>query len=335
MQYTSSSAFFLLIPLLFAVIWMFIKRKDRTPYVQYSSFQTIAKLAPSFRVRIKSLPLFLKIISIVLMIIALARPQSSSTKIKRNVDGIDIILLVDLSPTMMIEDMNPHTRLEAAKIAQIEFVKNRPTDRIGIVAFSGEAYTAVPPTLDHKVVIERLSELTNSDRLKPGTAQGVAIATGVSRLKDSKAKSRIMVFITDGENNTGLIDPETALGIAKQFGIKIYTVGVGSDGPKQLPIIATDAFGRKNKRYQPMTSAFHEDAMQRIASETGGKYWRSESTKELKQVYSEIDKLEKTKIDSNTYTKYHELYLPYTLWAIIIYLASWLLAQTWLRRSPG
>ena len=269
------------------------------------------------------------------MIVALARPQEASTKIKKNVEGVDIILLVDLSPTMIIEDMEPQNRLEAAKIAQIEFVRNRPNDRIGIVAFSGEAYTAVPLTLDHKIVIDTLNRLENSDRLKMGTAQGVAIATSVARLKDSTAKSRIIVFITDGENNTGVIDPETALEIAKGFGIRIYTIGVGKEGESQLPIPSKDAFGRKVIRYQKMTTTFHEDAMLRIAEETGGKYWRSRNMKELSEVYATIDRLEKTKLDSNTFTKYKELFPPYVQLAFFLFVGGWFLNQMILKRNPA
>ena len=334
-HFASNTAFLLLIPLFAIAAYVWIQRKKLVGSLQYSSLKLFTSLKASIRAKLSFLPLLIRVGAIVFMIVALARPQTANTKTKKNVEGIDIILLVDLSLTMLIEDMHPHNRLEAAKVAQIEFVKNRPNDRIGIVAFSGEAFTAVPPTLDHKVVIEKLNELQQSERIKQGTAQGVAIATGVARLKDSTAKSRIMVFITDGENNTGTIDPATALDIAKGFGIKIYTVGVGSDGEKQLPVITTDAFGRKVTRYQPMTTTFHEDAMMKIASETGGQYWRSENMKELREVYATIDRLEKTKIDSNTYTRYTELFPFYVKWALALFLLSWLLSQTVLRRQPA
>ena len=202
-HFASNTAFLLLIPLFAIAAYVWIQRKKLVGSLQYSSLKLFTSLKASIRAKLSFLPLLIRVGAIVFMIVALARPQTANTKTKKNVEGIDIILLVDLSLTMLIEDMHPHNRLEAAKVAQIEFVKNRPNDRIGIVAFSGEAFTAVPPTLDHKVVIEKLNELQQSERIKQGTAQGVAIATGVARLKDSTAKSRIMVFITDGENNKG------------------------------------------------------------------------------------------------------------------------------------
>lgn len=311
------------------------RRKKRTPALRFSSVESIKAVPKSWRAQWIDLPFWLRIASVVLMIIGLARPQSADTKIRRDVDGIDIILLVDLSLTMMIEDMSGNSRLDAAKQAQIEFVKNRPNDRIGIVAFAGEAFTSVPLTFDHKVVIEALQRLDNSNRLKDGTAQGVAIATGVARLQDSTAKSRIMVFITDGENNTGFVDPDTALQLAKGYGIKIYVVGVGSDGPKRLPIRTKDVFGNWVKTYQDMESTFHEEKMKEIASQTGGKYWRSRNLEELHDVYNEIDQLEKSKIESSTLVKYTELFPP-AIWAsLLLYLLSFLLSRSLLQRGPA
>ena len=333
-HFQSSLAFWLILPLVVVAAYAWIFRNARTPTVQFSSVQFFKNSAKNARLLVVHLPFVLKIFAIVFMIVALARPQKANTKIRNNVQGIDIVLLVDLSLTMLIEDMAPYNRLEAAKVAQIEFVKNRPNDRIGVVAFSGEAFTVVPPTLDHDIVVQRLNELKYTTRIKQGTAQGVAIATGISRLRDSEAKSRVMVFITDGENNTGLISPEVALQMAQGYDIKIYMVGVGSDGTKQLPVPEDDGVGKKITRYQTMSSTFHEEDMIKIANSTGGKYWRSRNLKELNDVYEEIDRLEKTKIDSNTYTKYSELFASYVQAALALLFLSWFLSQTWLRRVP-
>jgi Ca-activated chloride channel family protein len=334
-QLADKWAFLFYIPLVFALWYILTKNKNLRAALKFSSLKQLNQISPGVRAQLKYFPTVLRATAIGFMIYALARPQHSDSKIKKNVEGIDIILLVDLSPTMLIEDMPPNNRLEAAKVAQIEFVNNRPNDRIGIVAFSGEAYTAVPPTLDHKIVIEKLNQLDYSEKLKQGTAQGVAIATGVARLKDSTAKSKIMVFVTDGENNTGTIDPDTALKIAKDYNIKIYTIGVGTDGPKQLPIFVTDASGRRVKTYRPMTSTFYEQAMIKIAQDTGGKYWRSKSTKELLDVYKEIDRLEKSEVESTSYTKYTELYEKYLKTALILFSLSVLLSMTAFRSEPA
>lgn len=325
-------AFLLILAVVAAINFLF--RKKRTPSLVFSSLALFKNTPKTLRARLFGLPTILKFIAIIFMIVALARPQKADVKIRNDVEGVDIILLVDLSLTMMIEDMSGNSRLEAAKKVQIEFVKNRPDDRIGIVAFAGEAFTAVPLTLDHRIVNDALMKMDNTNRLKDGTAQGVAIATGVARLKDSTAKSRIMVFVTDGENNTGYVDPDTALEIAMGYGIKIYVVGVGSDGRKKLPVKTKDVFGNTVRTYQDMESTFYEDQMMKIAEKTGGKYWRSRNLQELKDVYGEIDRLEKTKVEGTTYTKYQELFNAYLWIALALYALGWLLANSILQRGP-
>src|SRR5690606_20888956 len=220
-------------------------------------------------------PFALKILALIFVVVALARPQEASTQIKKNVEGIDIVIALDISDSMLIEDMKPVNRLEASKKTIAEFIKGRTSDRIGLVVFSGEAYTRVPLTLDYKLLLENLSEVKTTRNIKMGTAIGVALANAVGRLKESTAKSRIIIFMTDGENNSGTIDPETALDIAKGYGVKIYSIGIGRDGQAQLPVIMEDAFGRKIKRYRPMHSQINEDLLSRFATETGGKFWRA------------------------------------------------------------
>lgn len=292
------------------------------------------KIAPSLRARAANLPHFLKILSLVFVVMALARPQESSTKVKKQVEGIDIVLTMDISDSMLIEDMEPVNRLESARKTMIDFVKRRASDRIGLVFFMGEAFTKVPLTLDHEVVIQALREVEPSRKMKMGTAIGVGLATGVSRIKDSTAKSRVVVLMTDGENNTGTIAPESALEIAKGFGVRVYTIGMGRDGEAQLPVYSKDIFGNSVKRYQPMHSKVNDELLDQIATETGGKYWRATSGKALEGVFSEIDRLEKSKVDINQYTRYTELFPSYLIWGIALFCLSLLLKSTVLLRLP-
>jgi Ca-activated chloride channel family protein len=274
-------------------------------------------------------------VSLSLVIVALARPQRADTKVKRNVEGIDILLTLDISDSMLIEDMAPHAnRMEAAKAVLSDFVKKRPGDRLGLVVFMGEAFTRMPLTLDHGLLLQSISELKPSRNIKMGTAIGSALATAVGRIKDSDAKSRVVVFATDGESNSGTIDPETALTIAKGYGLKIYSIGIGRDGDAQLPIETIDAFGRKVKRYQPIHSSVNDELLGRMAQETGGKYYRATDGSALAKVFRDIDRLEKSKIDVNQYTKYAELFPPWVNWAVGLMMLSLILGQTVFRRAP-
>jgi Ca-activated chloride channel family protein len=237
---------------------------------------------------------------------------------------------------MLIEDMKPLNRLEAAKETINQFIEGRSSDRIGLVVFAGESFTLVPPTLDYQLIQQRVAEIASasSAKIKDGTALGVAMANAAGRLKDSQAKSRVMIFMTDGENNSGTIDPETGLDIAKGYGIKVYSIGIGKDGPTRIPVYSRDIFGQKIKTYQPFESTVNDDLLSRMAAETGGKYYRATTEGALKKVFNDIDSLEKTKIDVNKFTNYTEKYPPYLVTAIILYLAALLLGRSWLRRVP-
>ena len=243
------------------------------------------------------------------------------------------MIVLDISDSMLIEDMRPN-RLEASKEVISQFIKKRTSDRIGLIVFSGESYTRVPLTLDYPLLLQSVKDVKITRNIKMGTAIGVALANGVARLRDSTAKSRVMVFLTDGENNTGTIDPETALEIGRGYGIKIYSIGAGKDGDAQLPIESTDIFGRKVKRYQPIHSTVNDELLGKFASTTGGKYYRASDNGSLEKVFSDIDRLEKTKIDVNQYTKYAELFQPWIQWAVGLMIASILLSQTLFRRVP-
>lgn len=333
-SWASPEFFLLFLPLIGLLVWRYFRRRKLRPAVTFSGLSELKQISPSVRARLAWLPLALKVLALSLAIVAMARPQRADTKMKRNVEGIDIMITLDISDSMLIEDMKPENRLEAAKVIIRDFIKGRVSDRIGLVVFSGESYTRVPLTLDYPLLQQSLAEVETTRNIKMGTAIGVALANAVGRLKDSTAKSRVVIFLTDGENNSGTIDPETALEIAKGYGIKVYSIGMGRDGQAQLPVYLQDAMGRKIKRYRPIHSKVNDELLERMATETGGKYWRANTSNELQAVFDEINQLEKTKIEVNQYTKYAELFPPYLEWAMLLYLLAAFFGRTLFRRGP-
>jgi Ca-activated chloride channel family protein len=253
MTFQSPEAFWLLIPLIAVVFWMFWVRRKKQASLLYSQVSVLASVRPTLRTRLMFLPQALKILGVVLAIFALARPQQADTLTRKNVEGIDIMIALDISDSMMIEDMKPLNRIEAAKDTLKKFVNKRTSDRIGVLIFAGESFTLVPPTLDYQMLLDRIGEVTTAQqaRIKDGTAIGVALANAAGKLKDSTAKNRVIIFMTDGENNSGTIDPDTALEIAKGYGLRIYSIGIGQDGPTRIPIFQKDIFGNTVKTYQP------------------------------------------------------------------------------------
>jgi Ca-activated chloride channel family protein len=326
-------AFLLAVPMIVVVAMMLWRDRKGRPSLQFSSLAFLKTQPRGLRARLKFLPMVLAVGAMMCMIIALARPQKADQRVKKNVEGIDIMMVLDVSDSMLIEDMKPN-RLEASKEMITRFIKKRVSDRIGLIIFSGESYTRVPLTLDYPLLLQSVAEVKISRNIKMGTAIGVALANAVARLKESTAKNRVIVFLTDGENNSGTIDPETALELAKGFGLKIYTIGAGKDGDAQLPIESMDAFGRKVKRYQPIHSTVNDELLGKMASDTGGNYYRATSTDALRNVFNDIDRLEKTKIDVNQYTKYEELFPPWVKWAFGLFIGSVFLGQTVFRRAP-
>lgn len=328
-------AFAFLIPIAAAFAYRYWRRKKLLPTLQVSSVSIFKNLPTGLRAKLSFLPNLITALALAILVVALARPQQADTKVKKSVEGIDIVLVIDISDSMLIEDMPPfQNRLEAAKKIMQDFVKSRLSDRIGYVIFAGEAYTRVPPTLDYKLLLDSLANTKISRNIKMGTAIGSGLALGVSRLKDSTAASKVIVFMTDGENNSGTIDPETALDIAKGFGIKIYSIGAGVDGDAQLPIETEDAFGRKVKRYQPIHSSVNDELLGKFASETGGKYYRATTSGGLQKVFSDISRLEKTKIETSSYTKYSEKFEPWLYAGVILFVLAKLLELTVFRRGP-
>lgn len=307
MTWASPEAFVLLaLPVLWWV-WRWLKPSRERPSL---SWTPPAGFRPrtSWRWMLSYIAPGLLVLGWVFFVVALARPQKSDSKVKKNVEGIDILIALDTSDSMAIEDMKPTNRMESAKSIIEGFIRTRASDRMGLLVFSGEAYTRVPLTLDYPLLIKSLREVKSSRSMKMGTAIGVALAAAVARLRDSTAKSRVVVLLTDGENNSGTIDPETALEIAKGYGIRIYAIGVGQDGMAQLPVWTKDAFGNQVKRYQPMHSAVNDDLLGRMSQETGGRYFRAIDTAALRRTFDTIGSLEKSKIETQQYTKYTELY---------------------------
>jgi Ca-activated chloride channel homolog len=264
----------------------------------------------------------LRSLALVALITALARPQSRFSWQNETTEGIDIMIASDISGSMLSEDFKPN-RLEAGKNIAINFIRNRPSDLIGLVVFSGESFTQCPLTIDHDVLINLFHDIKNG-MIDDGTAIGMGLATAVNRLKDSQAKSKVIILLTDGVNNMGSIPPITAAEIAKQFGVRVYTVGLGTNGSAPYPF--RDQFGQKH--YQMIPVEIDEGTLSQIASITGGKYFRARNNTELKEIYEQIDKLEKVKIAVTRYHKRTEHFLPFAIFALVVLSLEFILSNT-------
>ena len=318
--------YFILLLLIPIFIFWLRKNKNNKPSFTISSLKGLQKSAASTIQKWAPVLNLLRILSMLFLIIALARPQSSNINETVNSEGLDIVLSMDISGSMLAEDFKPN-RIEAAKKVANEFILNRPTDRIGLVIFSGESFTQCPLTTDQNILREQLNSI-RSGLLEDGTAIGMGLATAVERLRNSKAKSKIIILLTDGVNNAGLIDPITALEIAKAYKIRVYTIGVGTEGTAPYP--TQDAFG--NMVMQQMPVQIDEGLMQKISKETGGKYYRAKDNNSLSKVYKEIDQLEKTKLEINSFKRYAELFFPYALFGLMCLFLEILLRFTVFRR---
>jgi Ca-activated chloride channel family protein len=315
----------LLIPVMIG-IYIFFHRKRQTN-ITFSSFENFAGYKPTFRQRLKHLPFILWCIAAIAIIVALARPQSTSGGQNVTTEGIDIVMALDLSASMLAEDLKPN-RIEAAKKVARDFIDGRPTDRIGMVVFSGESFTQCPITSDHSVLKNLITGL-QSGMLADGTAIGEGLATAVNRIKSSKAKSKVIILLTDGVNNVGEVSPQTAGDIAKTFNIRVYTIGVGSQGMAPYPV--RTPFGVQT---QMVPVDIDEATLKSISAETGGRYFRATRTSELKEVYAEIDKMEKTKIDVTEYRNKSEEFYPLIMLALLCLAIERLLRYTLLKTLP-
>ena len=316
---------FLLIPVMFFVQWR-LKTKRRTD-IRISDFSALANYTPSFRQRIGWLPLVCRFLAVALIIVALARPRSSSKGTNVTSEGIAIVLAMDVSSSMLAEDLRPN-RIEASKRVASQFIEGRPTDLIGLVIFSGESFTQCPITSDHAVLLNLMGDI-KSGILEDGTALGEGLATAIARIKDSKAKSKVIILLTDGVNNSGSIAPLTAGEIAKTFGIRVYTIGVGKNGTAPYPF--KTPFGIQ---YQNVEVQIDEQILQQISDATDGKYFRATDNSKLKEIYAEIDKMEKTKVEVTEFRRYTEEFFPFALWALAFFIAEITLRFTLLRSLP-
>jgi len=315
---------FLIIPI---IIWYILKQKTYSASIQLSTLKGFSKAPKTYKFYLNHILFGLKIIIIILLIIILARPQSTESWENKMTKGIDIVLTMDISSSMLAQDFHPD-RLEAAKDVGIEFISGRPNDRVGLVVFSGESFTQCPLTTDHAVVINLLKEL-KSGMIEDGTAIGLGLANAVNRLKDSKAISKVIILLTDGINNQGSIAPITAAELAKTFNIRVYTVGVGTLGNAPYPVRTPYGI-----RHQNMPVKIDEDVLREIAQLTDGQYFRATNNQKLKEIYNEIDKLEKSKIEVKEYSKKQEEYMPLALLACIIFIVELLIRMIILKKIP-
>ena len=309
----------IIIPLF--IVWYIFNCNRQQAYVRFSDTGFFNKLPRSWRVHMRHIVFAMEIAALSLFIIALARPQSSSKNQKVNIEGIDIVLAMDISSSMLAADLKPD-RLEASKAVASDFVAGRPGDRMGLIIFSGETFTQVPLTTDHAMMLNMLNNM-KCGMLEDGTAIGDGLASAVSRLKDSEAISKVVILLTDGDNNAGSIDPMTAAEMAKMFGIRVYTIGAGTRGKAPYPV---QTFG--GIQYTNVEVNINDALLQQIADETGGKYFRAESKEKLQQIYDEIDKMERSKIEVNEYKRLHEEFYPFVIIGLVLLVLAFILKNT-------
>lgn len=315
---------FLLIP---AITWYVLKNKSNRAGMKISALDGFLNVPNTFKHYLHHIIFGFRVLSVALLIIALARPQSFDKWEDISTEGIDIIMSLDISSSMLARDFKPD-RLEASKELATEFISGRSDDRLGLVVFSGESFTQCPLTTDHAVVINMMRDI-QTGIIEDGTAIGMGLATAINRLKDSKAKSKVIILMTDGVNNMGEIAPVTAAEIAQSFNIRVYTIGVGSRGMAPYPV--QTQYGRQ---YRSMKVEIDEEVLKDIAEITDGKYFRATDNNQLKQIYQEIDKLEKSKIDVKEFKRKSEEYLFFVIIAGVLLFIEVLIRNTLLRGLP-
>lgn len=309
-EFVNPEMFWLLLLIPIAIGWYIWQRNQWTASVKLSSVQGFKE--SSFIAKLRPVLLLLRLVALAFLVIALARPRyvDVSTRIKKT-EGIDIVMAIDISASMLARDLRPN-RLEALKKVASEFVMGRPNDRIGIVIYAGESYTQTPLTIDKRVVINAINDIRYTDAIEGGTAIGMGLATAVNRLKESpSSEGRVVILLTDGENNSGFIDPNIATELAVQFGVKVYSIGLGTTGMAMAPV-AINPNG--TFQYAQVPVVIDEALLQNIAEATGGLYFRADDNQKLKQIYDEINKLEKTEIEELQFTHYDEKYRFFALW---------------------
>lgn len=324
MTFASPAYLFLLLLLIPVIGWYIYELRKADASLQLSDTQTLGKQPKSARIYLLHVPFVLRVACITLLSIALARPQLTNRWSSESTEGIDIMMALDISGTMQAEDLKPN-RLEAAKQVASDFVIARPNDQIGLVVFAGESFTQCPLTTDHAVLIN-LFKSVKFGMIEDGTAIGLGLANAVNRMKDSQTKSKVIILLTDGSNNRGEIDPQTAAEIAKTYGIRVYAIGVGSHGQARVPVQTPVGV-----QYMMMDSEFDESTLQRIANTTGGQYFRATDNSSLKSIYEQIDQLEKTKLRVREYAKHTDIFPPFIVAALLCLIAEIILRYFVLR----
>ncbi|MEG0795407.1 MAG: VWA domain-containing protein [Odoribacter sp.] len=326
-EFANPKCFLLLVLLIPMILWYVLREKHSYADLQFSSLQAFKGIKHTGRIWLRHILFILEILAIIFLVMALARPQSNNNWQTYTSEGIDIVLTLDISGSMLARDFTPD-RLEAAKEVATKFILERPQDKIGLVVFSGESFTQCPLTTDQAVLVNLLREV-KSGMIEDGTAIGLGLANAVNRLKDSPGKSKVVILLTDGVNNRGAIAPATAAELAKTFGIRVYTVGVGTYGEAPYPV--QTPFGIQ---LQNVPVEIDEGVLQQIATLTGGKYFRATDNDKLTQIYAEIDQLEKSKIEVKHFSKKDEQYFIFGLLGMTLLIVQALLRYTLLRKIP-
>jgi len=309
------------------IVWYWKKHSQNYAQLNFSGLKSMKGVPKTVRQRLIHAPFILKMMILALMIVALTRPQSTAKQKNVSVKGIDIVMALDVSGSMLAQDLKPD-RLEASKKVASDFIEGRPNDRIGLVIFSGEAFTQCPLTTDHQV-LNTLFEEVKSGMIEDGTAIGDGLATAIARLKDSQAISKVIILLTDGISNMGSLDASSAAEIAKMFGIRVYTIGVGTVGTAPYPV--QTPFGIE---LRPMEVKIDEPLLKQIATTTDGKYFRATSNKKLQEIYAQIDELEKSKIDVTVFSQKTEEFRPYVLLAFFFFVILMLMKYVYLKTIP-
>jgi len=332
MELVNKEYLLLLLLLIPYLLWYILYRKRSEPTFTMSDTYAYNSIKKSWRMRILHLPVFLRIVTFICIVIILARPQIHNSWGNKSVEGIDIMLAMDVSTSMLAEDLKPN-RMEAAKKVAAEFISDRANDNIGLTIFAGEAFTQCPMTTDHASLLNLLqgvrTDIASRGLIADGTAVGMGLANAVSRLKESKAKSKVIILLTDGSNNMGDISPLTAAQIAKSLGIRVYTIGVGTNTVAPYPVMVGGT-----TQYVNVPAEIDTKTLKDIAQSTDGGFYRATNNAELKEIYNDIDRLEKTKMDVKKFSKRYEAYEPFALIAILSLLLEILLRLTILRRIP-
>ena len=332
MIFENKECLFLLLLLVPYIIWYVLHHHHSTPAMQVSDTHAYLKAPRSYKVYLLHVPFLLRIAAFTMLVLVIARPQTTDNWQNTEIEGIDIMMAVDVSTSMLAQDLKPN-RIEAAKTVAAEFINGRPNDNIGLTIFDGESFTQCPLTIDHAVLLNLFRDIDCSiaqrGMIDDGTAIGMGIANAVSRLKESKAKSKVVILLTDGSNNRGDISPLTAAEIAKSFGVRVYTVGVGTNGTAPYPVQTP-----MGTQYLNQPVEIDEATLTQIASTSGGNYFRAKNEEELRQIYAEIDKLEKTKLNVKEFSSREEEYQLFAWIALACVLLEVLLKNTLLKRIP-